>query len=214
MRTDFTNINCSICTGELTSKIARRERDIIGNLTGRWLCNKCWQKYDSNSQHNSHKEVTNRRTGNQNPNTNSAKGDNFEELTCRWRSTVSTLLVENLNRKLNNYHSPIDHSRDSELGIIQTKGYFYHHIRGTWGISHLEKEWNKQFDNYIFYCASRDGKIISRIYIFPGEEIKYKRTSVTITKNPSKGIQWYEKYRVKDENIVSIVNKIWKEIIY
>lgn len=63
----------------------------------------------------------------------------------------------------------------------------------------------------IFYCANKDGSYIERIYIFPAWEI-IKRTTVTIMKNPSRRV-WYEQYRIKDEKILELVNKIWKEII-
>lgn len=76
--------------------------------------------------------------------------------------------------------------------------------------SNLKKEHKKNFDVLICYCASKDGKIIERIYIFPKEEI-VKRSSIAIYKNPSKG-SWYEKYRVKDENTLKRVNELFKKI--
>lgn len=63
----------------------------------------------------------------------------------------------------------------------------------------------------ICYCADKNGVNIERIYIFPKEEI-VKRTGTKITKNPSRGEQWYEKYRVKDEEEIKKVNGIWKKI--
>jgi len=186
-----------------------KERDEKGKWIGEWDCGKCWQKFDPNSEDNIKKRLRNRRTGNL-KDARLIFGDNCEELTRRWRSTVSTVPVKNLNIENDNYNSPIDHSWDSELGVIQTKGRSYDNINGVWH-QNWENEHNKKFDNLIFYCASRDGKIIERIYIFPWEEV-IKRTGISIYKNPSKGIHWYEKYRVKDGDIIVKVNNIMKEI--
>lgn len=50
-------------------------------------------------------------------------------------------------------------------------------------------------------------QIVERIYIFPVEEIlNHNNTKITI--NPSKGFQWYEKYRVKNEETLKIINDI------
>lgn len=190
-----------------------REYNKEGNWTGKWDCRSCWRKYDPNSDHNVMKSLADRRTGNQNPNSSDVKGDRFQLLTCRWRSTVSTVPVEDLNKKLNNYHSPIDHSLDSELGIPQTRGKLYDSYNRRWLFGSFGREWNKKFDHEICYCASKDGKIIERLYIFPIEEIKDKRTSIGIVKNPINNIPWYEKYRVIDEKILKKVNDIWKEIV-
>lgn len=191
---------------------AYREYNDEGNCTGRWMCRKCYGKYGQNSSHNTIKSLAYHRIGNLDPNCSSAKGDLFQELTCRWRSTVSTIPVEDLNKKLDNYNSPIDHSLDSELGIVQTKGRLYNSIDRKWGFGGLEREWRKEFDYEICYCANKDGNIIERIYIIPKKEIIDRGTSICIYKNPSRYV-WYEQYRVKDEDILKKVNEIWKEII-
>jgi hypothetical protein len=161
------------------------------------------------------RSVRNLRTGNQDQNSTGAKGDRFQELTCIWRSTVSTLPVEDLNIVNDNYTvgTPIDHSPDSELGIIQTKGKFYDSISRYWSFGGLEREWKKKYDHMICYCANKDGTLIERIYIFPVKEIKDKRVCITIVKNPSKGYPWYEEYRIKDEETIKKINEIWKKII-
>lgn len=208
---------CDICgiSFEKAPGHPEREYDEKGNWTGKWDCGKCKQRHDPNSSNNIMKSLSDRRTGNLNPNSNAAKGDNFEELTCRWRSTVSTIPVENLNKKLDNYRTPIDHSRDSELGIIQTKGCLYNPIYQWWA-QNFKREHDQtikgfEFDNLILYCASKDGKIIKRIYIFPLEEI-LRRTQITIVKNLHYG-GWYEYYRITDEETIKKVNEIWKKII-
>lgn len=199
---------------EKTSGHPYREYNKEGNWTGKWLCNICRNKdYYITDEKEMYKSLRDHRTGNLDPSCSSAKGDNFEELTRRWRSTISTIPVENLNEKYDNYTTPIDHSRDSELGIPQTKGAFYDSYNQYWVFScKNERNKNKQFDVLICYCANIDGKTIERIYIFPKLEID-KRTGFALVKNPSKGVQWYEKYRVTDEETIKKVNDIWKEII-
>lgn len=34
-----------------------------------------------------------------------------------------------------------------------------------------------------------------------------------IMKEHSRGVQWYEQYRVKDENVSKSINALWKNII-
>lgn len=80
------------------------------------------------------------------PNSSNAIGDLFQELTSKWRSTVSIIPVEDLNIKLNNHRTPIDHSWDSELGFTQTKGRLYNPKHRWWNFTNLEKEWDKLLD--------------------------------------------------------------------
>lgn len=217
----YNNTNtCDRCreTSLIPTK-AIREYDEKGNWTGKWICNKCYMK-DTRKKHDSYENIIKQmrpcRTGDLDPNSNNAKGNNFQELTCIWRSIVSTIPVEDLNKKLDCYNTSIDHSLDSELGIIQTKGRFYNSKYSSWSHSfnnlHDAVANGFDFDHLIFYCANKDGKIIERIYIFPTEEV-LKRISISIVKNPLRGIQWYEHYRVKDEETIKRVNEIWKEII-
>lgn len=209
--------NGEIC-GEKFDKVkALRERDKDGNETGRWICNKCYMK-DYDKKRDIKKEyreryLSDRRTGNQNPNSTQAIGDLFERLTEIKKNVV------NLNKKLDCYNTPIDHSADSEGRIPQTQGRLYNSKYGCWlGFGPLEREWNKKFDYMIYYCASEDGKIIERIYEIPKFETT-GRTCISIYKNPmnTRGtgpiIPWYEKYRVKDEEEIKKINDIWKKII-
>lgn len=183
--------------------------------TGRWDCRKCWGKYDPNSTNNIRKLLRDHRAGNLR-NLEHIKGDLFQELTCRYRSTVSIILVEDLNKKLDNYTSQIDHTPDSELGIIQTKGKLFNRLSsgayGGWLFGNFKGEWHKEYDHAICYCASEDGKGIERIYIFSSWEI-IGRLTINIVKNPSRHIPWYEKYRITEEETLNKVNQIWKQIL-
>ena len=51
-----------------------------------------------------------------------------------------------------------------------------------------------------------------RIYIFPKKEVIKMKTNINITQNLSRG-RWYEKYMVRDENVLKKVNDIWRQII-
>lgn len=64
----------------------------------------------------------------------------------------------------------------------------------------------------ILYCISTDGKVIERIYIIPKKEIINRKT-ISIFKKSSRHEPWYEQYRVKSEDVLRQVNKIWKKII-
>ena len=115
----------------------------------------------------------------------------FEAITCKVHN------IKNLNIENDNYLSPIDHSPDHKLGIVQTKGSTYNHSMTRWHNGNIGNEHNKDFDYLLFYCMSADMKIIERVYLFPKSEIII-RTGITIIKNPSKG-GWYEKYRIDEK---------------
>lgn len=188
---------------------AYAEKDKSGNWTGNWICTQCYlKKRDKKKRHEEYRDryLTDRLTCNQDPNHSNAKGDLAEELTNRWKGT------ENLNEKIDNYISPIDHSPDPITGLVyQTKSRWYDPINKRWN-HHWEREQNKKFDKLIFYCISEDGKIIERIYIFPTKEI-LKRTSITISKVVLRCHRWYEQYIVTDGETLNKVNEIWKEIL-
>ncbi len=203
---------CDECkTKKLSSSDANREYDYTkGIYTGRWLCDRCWgryrQKNDPNSRNNIIKIIGDRRSGNLNPNSTQAKGDLFEELTCKWRG------VDNLNKENDNYSNgtPIDHSSDTEGKIIQTRGKLYDYINRCWLFGGLEREWKKEFDYIICYCTSKDGKYIERIYIFLKKEV-IKRAIDSNGRLYKYG--WYEKYRVKDLDVLRKVNEIFYKLI-
>lgn len=143
------------------------------------------------------------RLGNLNPNSSSGKGYIFQLLTCKW------LGVKDLNIENNNFAAPIDHSRNPELGTLQSKGAAYQKMYGFWSFS-VENEEMKSFDNMIFYCTDKFMKILERVYIVPKKEVIKRRKRISIVKNPSKGFPWYEKYRLQD---IQQINDIFKNII-
>lgn len=169
-----------------------REYNNDGNWTGRWLCDHCYDKdyrrFNPNSTTNIKKSCANKRSGNMKMDNNRSKGDLYEAVTCKIRR------VDNINILNDNYSSPIDHSRDFELGIIQTKGKLYDNIYKRW-VQNCERELYKVFDNLIFYCLSKDGKIIERVYIIPRHEVA-NRINIGIYDNNKP--HWYDIYRVDE----------------
>ena len=156
------------------------------------------------------KLLSNRRTGNQDPNSSQAEGYRTEKLVKElygWK---------NLNEKYNNYITPIDFI-DKDGRSHQTQGRQYRY--GSYHFTYFERDWYKNYVDVILICKSSDGKIIERIYRIPFEkEIKKKRKSIGIYKNPtidrygSLYIPWYEEYRVTDEDELKKVNEVWKKI--
>lgn len=204
---------CDICGEEdLISESTYKEYDQSGVWTGRWMGKKCYtkiyyhtiEKNRPDSIGNMRKSLRNRRTGNLNKNSAQAKGDIFERLTCEWRG------VDNLNIENDNFNSPIDHSRDIELGIIQTKGRVYNYIDRRWPFTCFERDHHKEFDHTICYCTDEHMKNIERVYIFPRKEV-LKRTVITIYKDPSRDV-WYDKYII-DEATINKINEIFQKVI-
>lgn len=208
------NNACDTCNIDL--KVAKghpyREYNNEGNWTGRWLCYSCYMRdyhRRPGTEHSLKKMMRDRRTGNLDPNSSQSKGDKFEELTCKWRR------VDNLNVLNDNYSSPIDHSRDPEFGIIQTMGRLYNTIYGRWGFT-CRNLYGKSFDCVICYCTDKFGRNIERIYIFPFEDV-VDRQGITITRVPTNHRggptePWYEKYRIKDEELLNMVNDIFMRL--
>lgn len=196
---------------KLTCGNANKEKDKNGDWNERWLCNDCirplyYRKWYDNIKHN----ITKSRKGNLDPNCTKAKADKSQELTCRLFG------VKDLNKENDNFNVPIDHSRHSKLGIIDTQCRFYSVKYKCWSFSELARYQNKKIDHVISYCISSDGQTIERIYIFPIKEI-VNRTGINILKYDKTGnlyiYGWYEKYKIIDEEFVKKANEIWRDII-
>lgn len=195
--------NSILCPGN-----ACREKDKDGNETGEYICFKHWsrnyQRYDHNSTNNVIKSMANCRTGNISPDSENAKGDKCAKLACLEFEWID------LNKKNDNYCSPID-CYDPKTGLYhQVRGKLYEPKYRSWHLTSIEGEWTKKYRDMVFYCINEDGYRIERIYIIPLQEINIRK-GITIYKNPSRGAQWYEKYRVTEEEL-KISNKIYQKI--
>lgn len=202
--------NGEICGRSLIQGNTCMERDLSGNQTGNYVCQRCYNNIYSaklpDSHNNIMKLLRNIRTGNQDPNSNQAKGDNSQELACMLYGW------EDLNKKFDNYRYPIDcYDPKTEL-YYQIKSALYDSSRRSWH-EYWENVHNTDFVSLIFFCKSKDGQIIERIYKFPKKEVIFSKT-VEIFKNPSPSRgSWVEKFRVKDSDELKKVNDIWKEIL-
>ena len=189
------------CRRKLILSQPRREY-ISGKWTGRWLTKTCYDKGRPNTR--KAKMCADFRNNNLDPNSPAGKGYISQKVTCRTRG------VEDLNIINDSFRSPIDHSRDPELGIVQSKSALFNRLEGYWH-NNTVNEHNKEFDYLIFYCISEDGKIIERVCIFPKHEI-IKSSSITIYKDRLRGNHWYEKYRVNEKPYNDSYQQILKEI--
>lgn len=87
----------------------------------------------------------------------------------------------------------------------------------VWNGNIFAAEINKKYEIMILWCInedglSEDGLRVGRGYILPKEKI-VEQTGISVIKIPSRGIQWYEQYRIRDEKIIKKANEIWKEIL-
>ena len=203
---------------------ARTELDKEENWTGRWDCQRCWIYFDPNSPNNLIKSIRNRRTGNLH-NSDHILADNCEELTSK------IFGIERLAVKYDKYSRlPYDHTIIAEhifvkLGnklvdlygkVLQTKGGLLKRrsLGSEYWHNSLKNEYDKEFDILIFYCISKDGKIIERIYFFPSWEI-INMAGISIHKSMirPKYNGWCEQYMMVDEELSNIINDVWKKII-
>lgn len=105
--------------------------------------------------------------------------------------------MKNLNIENDNYRSPIDHSFDYELGVVQTKGAIFDIERNRW-MFYVGNEKNKEFEHLIAYCIDVFMKNILRVYIFPKKEV-VKRTGISVSIGIYRG-RWVDKYRINEKS--------------
>lgn len=197
---------------ECGNKAVRRERNNKGIWSGRYFCMTHYHESYSKRPdvsiiyENSLKKLkkgADHRTGNLDPNCTSGKGYIGQKVTCKARN------IEDLNIKNDNFNSPIDHSVDPELGILQSKFANFEIKYNRWHIC-TRNEIGKKYDYIILYCVENDR--VARGYIIPEHEVT-EHQSVSIQKNPNRGVQWYEKYRIKDiEHYDDAYQEILKDI--
>lgn len=185
---------------------ACREYNSKGNWTEKWLCNSCWNKIRYIREEtlvNIEKILKYCRTGNLDPNCNTAKAIKSQKLACilyRW---------EDLNEKYDNY-AYLD-CFDPKIGLYhQVQMRYYISEKGYWPFNGFADEWKKIFEYMACFCISEDGKIVERIYKFPWKEIM-ERTGATIYKNPI-DYGWYKDYTVNDKEELKNANDKWKTL--
>lgn len=211
-KTDFTNVKCCICGTDkvnIYNGIPDWRRYYGDDHNKEWdrisfACSKCNGKIRRRLPYSTNhimKSVRNCRTGNQYPNHESTKADKSQALACELYGWID------LNKENDNHNSPLD-CYDPKTGLfhqIQMRCY----NRRYWRFGSFEGEWEKKFEDTVCFCISEDGKIIERIYKFLWKEIMIVKTIYVYENN---SIGWYEKYRVKDEEILIRANNIWEKL--
>ncbi len=188
------------------NKAQRRERENKGIWAGKYVCMTHYREsYNrrpnaSSRYENNFKKIADYRTGNLDPNCTSGKGYIGQKVTCKARN------IDDLNIKNDNFNSPIDHSIDPELGILQSKFANFEIKYNRWHIC-TTNEIGKKYDYIIIYCVE-NGHVV-RGYIIPEYDITQHR-GVSISKNPNRGVQWYEEYRIKD---IKPYDDVYQEIL-
>ncbi len=95
---------------------------------------------------------------------------------------------------------------DSKTGL-------YHQVQvRSYNSEYGDDEWEKIFEDMVCFCISENGKIVERIYIFPLVEVKRVK-SISIYKNPSKGGQQNEQYRITNKDELNKANEILTQIL-
>lgn len=194
------------CGRKLTPGDSRKEYeeyDSSKKWTGRWLHKLCWgknyQKFNKNSTHNIIKSLAKRRIGGLDHCSPQAKGYIYEDVTSKVRK------VNNINKENDNYKSPIDHSVDPELGIIQTQGRQYSNKYKCWEFD-CRKEHRHDIDFLICHCLDENGDNIEMTLIIPWEEV-LRRQSIKIQRYGIRGPYWYEEYIVNKSNIMKHIKR-------
>ena len=130
---------------------ALKEYNKEGNWTGNWLCHKCWYaidyKHRPDSTNNVIKSLANCRTGNVNPDSAQAKGNNFEELSFRWLGAKRLSIIYDKYSQLSLDHLHIPNGVLIKIGdkfvdlsnkIPQTMGKLYSSKYGRWQLGDLK----------------------------------------------------------------------------
>lgn len=182
---------CDRCREKLGDRVYR-EYDDKGYWTKGWLCNKCYKKDD-----NEERFIKDHKIGNLDPYSTSGKGYISETIVCKARG------IKSLNIENDNWKSPIDHSTDPELGILQTKCALYNPILKNWHNGSLLNEYGKRFDHIILLCFDEYMKNVLRIYIIPKFELDGE-TTIFVALDWSKlrrksKFEKLEKYRINNK---------------
>lgn len=157
-----------------------------------WLCKSCYNKERylrlANHYHDAEKSIADSRTGNLD------RLDRFGKMVIGQWITGKTLGIKDLSIEKDHFSEPIDHSRHSIYGDIDTKISSYDNIEKRWTVSRI----THNFDNICIICMDGQKPWISvkRVYIILEEKIN--GSTITIVENPSKG-GWYEEYRIDEK---------------
>lgn len=155
----------------------------------KWLCNKCYQKYNPDSSNNIIKHMRKCRVG-ASISTDTSKGIITEAVIAKVRHLNVVCIEENnLGRRL-------DLSRDPEYGIIQVKGRKLRYDKNNGYVWGFDSDGVKYSDTTFIFCMDESWKNVERIYAIPSDKIACF-TGFAIYKNPLKGDK-YREFIIKD----------------
>jgi hypothetical protein len=191
--TNYNDTNtCDRCGYNLELGPGHPGREYVNEKwTGKWLCEKCRsadRRKMPGHYNNIIKACANVRLGTEDPDYPRAKGRYYESITCKVRK------LGNLNEINDNYNSPIDHTRDPILGIIDSQGRTYDPYLRRYSFTCLHRLYMKKYDSVICYCADGYGNI-RKIYIFPKKEVDI-RDNIHIYDKTTGRSSWYDKYEI------------------
>lgn len=197
---------CDKCGRKLevgeNGKIYREYKD--ENWTGNWLCYSCYEKYYIRKCDSVWSRNCDWRNGRLDLYSPCGKAVISQRVTCE------VFGIKDLNIELDDFRTPIDHSRHPLYGILQSKLAVFG--KGKW-CQNFENEYNKEFDYLVLYCMDVEMENIIRIYIIPKKEI-IQRGCIAVIENPKRNV-WYEKYRIVDikcyedvyRNVLELIEK-------
>ncbi len=189
----FDKRKCAKCGIDKTSKW-HREFNNDKNWTGKYLCNRCFQKSDLNYHYLIRKSTTRSRIG-------YIQKDTRQGMAVMSQAVVAKYFdIEDLNIKMDNFKWYIDMENIGAIyGKIDVKSSKLSRD-GQWT---FQTERKIDCDTYICTGFGAELKDIESVYIIPNEYV-YKLGSVTTIKNPLTQCK-YDKFKIN--------NIIWN-IIY
>lgn len=165
-----------------------------------WLCSRCYFKFYKRLPGSVLNVDAKWRKGLLELNDSSAKGIIGEAVVAKVRR------LEILSVNMDSLRYLYDLSKDREYGIFQVKFRIFLERRNKWNI---RTEISQNYDNLIILCADKEMNNIERVYIIPKKEL-YGMAYFTVYKNPSRGVQWYEKFRIND---IDKYDKVYHNLI-
>jgi len=156
----------------------------------KYLCRSCYGKIAYRSYNTDY--IAEWRIGNLDPLSPSGKGFIGQQIVAK------TYGVEDCNLKMDDFRFYVDISKISEYGYSEVK------IR-TLNTNH---QWSfdtgrpQKYDSIFLVCMDKNvpWKDVERLYVIPSDTVlNTVKSGITITKNPSKGSQWYEEFRIDEK---------------
>lgn len=106
--------------------------------------------------------------------------------------------IDDCNIKMDNFRFYVDLSKISGYGYSEVKTSSFSKTYGRWKFN---TDRVQEYDTAFLVCMDNNWpwKDVDRLYAIPWEVVVNRnKWSISITKNPSKGVQWYEEFRIDE----------------